>query len=149
MKKIKANTTPLKTKKLGPEAKLPYKGSSLAAGYDLCSAEDCRVPAGGRHLVSTGLAVACPPGHYARIAPRSGLAVKSGIDVGAGVVDADYRGEVKVLLFNFSDEDFQVNKGDRIAQLIIQKIATVDILEVEDLEETKRGEGGFGSTGVN
>lgn len=81
-------------------------------------------------------------------APRSGLAWKHSIDVGAGVIDADYRGPVGVILFNHSDVDFEVNTGDRIAQLIIQKIVTPEVTEVESLDSTQRGEGGFGSTGV-
>jgi len=106
------------------------------------------VPAKGKFLVSTGLQIAPPAGHYARIAPRSGLASKLFIDVGAGVVDGDYRGEVKVLLFNFSDTEFEVKKGDRIAQLICEKYAHVEIVETDSLEETERGSGGFGSTGT-
>ena len=149
MKKIKVSTLPFKVKKLNPNAKLPYKGSSLSAGYDLFASEACKIAPGDRKLISTGLAVACPPEHYARIAPRSGLAVKNGIDMGAGVVDADYRGEVKVLLFNFGQDEFEVKIGDRIAQMIVEKIAMVEIIEVEDLNETERGEGGFGSTGIN
>ena len=91
--------------------------------------------------------MAIPIGNYGRVAPRSGLAVKNFIDVGAGVIDADYRGEVKVLLFNFSDSDFKVSPGDRIAQLIIEKYTRTEIEEVDDLDTTVRGEGGFGSTG--
>lgn len=82
-----------------------------------------------------------------RVAPRSGLAAKHSIDVGAGVIDADYRGEVKVILFNLSDTDFAVKEGDRIAQLIIERIYTPDVVVVEKLEESVRGAGGFGSTG--
>eukprot|EP00958_Prasinococcus_capsulatus_P023990 scaffold3691_cov394-Prasinococcus_capsulatus_cf.AAC.10 len=114
----------------------------------LNSVQDTVVPSGGRALVKTGLSIAIPQGTYARIAPRSGLAYKSGIDVGAGVVDYDYRGEVGVILFNFGNEDFQVRKGDRIAQLILEKIATPEVVEVSDLDDTVRGEGGFGSTGA-
>ena len=99
-------------------------------------------------MVKTDLSIACPPGTYARIAPRSGLAVKKGIDCGAGVVDADYRGNVGVVLFNFGTEDFVVEVGDRIAQLILEKINMAPVVEVEELTETERGAGGFGSTGV-
>ena len=91
--------------------------------------------------------MAIPHGNYGRVAPRSGLAVKKHIDVGAGVVDSDYRGEVFVLLFNFGKEDFEVKIGERIAQLIIEKVVSTQIVEVEDLDNTDRGEGGFGSTG--
>ena len=92
--------------------------------------------------------MAIPVGNYGRVAPRSGLSVKNFIHVGAGVVDSDYRGELKVLLYNFSDVDFIVNAGDRIAQLIIEKYTPTDVEEVVELELTIRGEGGFGSTGV-
>lgn len=92
--------------------------------------------------------MAIPHGNYGRVAPRSGLAVKNFIDVGAGVIDSDYRGEVKVLLFNFGSTDFSIMPGDRIAQLIIEKYTMTNIEEVNDLDATSRGEGGFGSTGV-
>ena len=111
----------LEVKKLVANARLPVLGSANAAGYDMHSIEAKVVPARGKVLIGTGLAFAIPVGNYGRIAPRSGLAVKNSIHVGAGVVDADYRGEVKCLLFNFSDVDFQVNEGDRIAQMIIEK----------------------------
>ncbi|TXG53126.1 hypothetical protein EZV62_022295 [Acer yangbiense] len=138
----------LRVKKLSEKAVLPSRGSPLAAGYDLSSATETKVPAGGKALVPTDLNIAIPVGTYARVAPRSGLAWKHSIDVGAGVIDADYRGPVGVILFNYSDADFEVKVGDRIAQLIIEKITTPDVLEVEDLDSTVRGEGGFGSTGV-
>lgn len=93
--------------------------------------------------------MAIPVGNYGRIAPRSGLACKHMIDVGAGVIDSDYRGEVRILLFNFSEKDFEVQKGDRIAQLIIEKYSITTIREVTELGNTERGEGGFGSTGVD
>jgi len=98
--------------------------------------------------VATGLAVAIPEGNYGRIAPRSGLAFKNFIDVGAGVIDEDYRGELKVLLFNLGPDDFNVNEGDRIAQFIIEKYTPTELEEVETLDETARGADGFGSTGV-
>lgn len=137
-----------KVKKLSEKAVLPTRGSSLSAGYDLSSAVDSKVPARGKALIPTDLSIAVPEGTYARIAPRSGLAWKHSIDVGAGVIDADYRGPVGVILFNHSDVDFEVKLGDRIAQLIIEKIVTPEAMEVEDLDDTVRGEGGFGSTGV-
>ena len=96
----------------------------------------------------TGMSISFPAGLYARIAPRSGLALKKSIDVGAGVVDSDYRGEVGVILFNHGDQDFEVKMGDRIAQLILEKIDTPVVEEVQGLEETVRGSGGFGSTGM-
>ena len=107
------------------------------------------MPARGKALIGTGLAFSIPVGNYGRIAPRSGLAVKNSIHVGAGVVDADYRGEVKVLLFNHSDVEFSINEGDRIAQMIIEKYTLTELAEVENLGETERGAGGFGSTGVS
>lgn len=139
----------LKVKKLSEKAKLPVKGSALAAGYDLSSAEVTSVPARGKALVKTDLALAIPEGHYGRVAPRSGLAWKNSIDVGAGVIDSDYRGPLGVILFNFSDQDFKIQEGDRIAQLIIEKISTPEVEEVEELDDTVRASGGFGSTGVS
>ncbi|KAH7729190.1 DeoxyUTP pyrophosphatase [Aphelenchoides avenae] len=144
-----ANKCVLEFVRLTEKASAPFLGSEKAAGADLCSAEDCVIPAGERRLVGTGLQLAIPEGHYGRVAPRSGLAVKHGIDVGAGVVDADYRGELKVLLFNFGGSDFEVKVGDRIAQLICERISHPILREVQELTETKRGAGGFGSTGVN
>ncbi|KAI3439635.1 Deoxyuridine 5'-triphosphate nucleotidohydrolase (dUTPase) [Psidium guajava] len=141
-------TSLLRVKKLSDKAVLPSRASPFSAGYDLSSAAETKVPARGKALVPTDLSIAIPEGTYARIAPRSGLAWKHSIDVGAGVIDADYRGPVGVILFNHSDIDFAVNVGDRIAQLIIEKIMTPDVDEVEDLDSTLRGEDGFGSTGV-
>uniref|UniRef100_A0ACD5ZSX5 Uncharacterized protein n=2 Tax=Avena sativa TaxID=4498 RepID=A0ACD5ZSX5_AVESA len=138
----------LKVKRLSPNAVLPSRASAHAAGYDLSSAVETVVPARGRALVATDLSVAVPAGTYARVAPRSGLAWKHGIDVGAGVVDADYRGPVSVLLFNHSDADFAVRPGDRVAQMVVERVATPEVAEVDDLEDTARGQGGFGSTGV-
>lgn len=139
----------LRVKKLSACAVLPSRGSALAAGYDLSSAYDTCVPARGKALVKTELSIAIPQGTYARIAPRSGLAWKYSIDVGAGVIDADYRGPVGVILFNHSDSDFTIKAGDRIAQLILELIITPDVMEVDDLDATARGDGGFGSTGVS
>ncbi|XP_078430421.1 DUTP-PYROPHOSPHATASE-LIKE 1 [Wolffia australiana] len=145
---VSANLPFLKVKRLSENAVLPSRASPLSAGYDLSSAVTAKVPARGKVLIPTDLSIAIPPGHYARIAPRSGLAWKHSIDVGAGVVDADYRGPVGVILFNHSDVDFEVKIGDRIAQLIIEVIVTPDVVEVEDLDSTVRGAGGFGSTGA-
>ena len=146
---LEPTVTSLKVKKLSEDAKVPTKGSELAAGYDISSSEEFTLAPKSRHAFTTGLAFAIPVGHYGRVAPRSGLAVKNGIDVGAGVIDADYRGEVKVLLFNLGEEEYTVKKGDRIAQLIIERISTPEVVQVEDLDSTERGEGGFGSTGKN
>ncbi|KAL9246995.1 hypothetical protein vseg_020470 [Gypsophila vaccaria] len=145
---VPASSFFLKVKKLSDKAVVPSRGSHLAAGYDLSSAVETKVPARGKALVATDLSIAVPEGTYARVAPRSGLTWKHSIDVGAGVIDADYRGPVGVILFNHSDVDFEVKVGDRIAQLIIEKIMTPEVFEVEDLDSTVRGAGGFGSTGV-
>ncbi|XP_055955428.1 deoxyuridine 5'-triphosphate nucleotidohydrolase, mitochondrial isoform X2 [Patella vulgata] len=105
------------------------------------------VPSKGKAVVKTDIQIALPDGCYGRVAPRSGLAVKHFIDVGAGVIDQDYRGNVGVVMFNFSDTDFQVNEGDRIAQLICERIYIPELQEQTSLDDTDRGSGGFGSTG--
>lgn len=111
------------------------------------SAETTTIPARGRAVVRTDISIAIPDGTYGRVASRSGLAVKHGIDVGAGVVDADYRGPLGVVLFNHSNADFVISIGDRIAQLILETIVTPPIEAVAALNATPRGAGGFGSTG--
>jgi len=135
-------------KRLRPSAVLPVRGSDAAAGFDLSASEGSVVPAGGKAIVKTGLSIAIPEGTYARIAPRSGLAAKHMINTGAGVVDYDYRGEVGVVLFNHGPQEFPVAAGDRIAQLILEEVCMAPCVEVESLDETARGSGGFGSTGV-
>ncbi|KAL7945887.1 dUTP diphosphatase [Trichoderma barbatum] len=140
---------PLHVKKLSPQGRLPTRGSEFAAGYDLYAARDTVVPGRGKILVDTDISIATPAGTYGRIAPRSGLASKHFIDTGAGVIDADYRGPVKVLLFNHAEADYEIKEGDRIAQLVLERIVTPDVVEVEELEESVRGAGGFGSTGKN
>ncbi|KAI0347507.1 dUTP diphosphatase [Trametopsis cervina] len=142
-----APSSSLLIKRHSDKARIPTKGSPLAAGYDLYSAEEKVIPPHGKALVDTQISIAVPAGTYGRVAPRSGLASKFMIDTGAGVVDADYRGVVFVLLFNLSDKEFKVKEGDRIAQLILERIYTPEVLEVEDLDETIRGAKGFGSTG--
>lgn len=99
--------------------------------------------------IKTDISISFPHGLYARVAPRSGLAWKNSIDVGAGVIDVDYRGTVGVILFNHSDVEFKIAAGDRVAQLILEHIYTPEVVEVEDLDETERNAGGFGSTGVS
>ena len=126
---------------------MPSYAHSGDAGADLKASKPCTVPARGKCLVSTGLSMALPDGHVGLIWPRSGLAVKHSIDCGAGVIDAKYRGEVKVLLFNHSDDDFTIEPGDRIAQLLVQKVESVKFAPVDSLEETARNKAGFGSTG--
>ncbi|XBW34554.1 hypothetical protein QEN19_000116 [Hanseniaspora menglaensis] len=129
-------------------AKVPTKGSVTAAGYDLYASQATTIKARGQGLVSTDVSFTVPVGTYGRIAPRSGLAVKNGISTGAGVVDRDYTGEVKVVLFNHSENDFEVKLGERVAQLILERIVEdAEIVVVESLEESARGAGGFGSTG--
>jgi dUTP pyrophosphatase len=146
--KLSSNSQPpLLVKKLSPEATTPTRGSAFAAGYDLYASKPITIPSRGKALVSTDLSIATPEGTYGRIAPRSGLASKNFIDTGAGVIDADYRGEVKVLLFNHSELDFEVKKSDRVAQLVLERIYTPEVVEVENLEDSVRGAGGFGSTG--
>lgn len=126
---------------------IPVYSHSGDAGADLRSSVDEVIPARGKNLIATGICLKLPLGHVGLIWPRSGLAVKNSLDCGAGVIDSGYRGEVKVLLFNHSDEDYLIKRGDRIAQLIIQKYEKVDFVSVERLEETTRGTDGFGSTG--
>ena len=135
-------------KKLTNDATMPTRGSDGAVGYDLYSTEDTVVPCqAGRALVGTGISVVLPSGVYGRVAPRSGLAVKHCINVGAGVIDPDYTGEIKVVLFNHGENDFEIKRGDRIAQLVLERCETPPVKEIEIIEETARGSGGFGSTG--
>ena len=137
----------LLVKILTAEAKPPCRASTDAAGADFFACEGTLVPQGGKAVVQTGIAIAIPYGTYARIAPRSGLAAKMHIGVGTGVVDYDYRGEVGVVLFNHSASEYQVNPGDRIAQLILEKIDHVPIEVIKEFPQTSRGVNGFGSTG--
>lgn len=135
-------------KRLSPAAILPRRGTPMSAGLDLYALEPAMLLPGRRALVRTGWAVQLPPGWYGRIAPRSSMAAKAGIDVLAGVIDADYRGELRVILLNSGNRLFRVVPGDRIAQLIIEACALLEPVEVDALldEETERGAGGFGST---
>jgi dUTP pyrophosphatase len=133
--------------KLHPSAVLPSRGSEHAAGLDLCSVADVEIEPSQRAAVRTGLSVAIPEGFYGRVAPRSGLALKTGIDVLAGVVDCDYRGELLCVLINHGENTFSIRPGDRIAQLIIEPIATPRAEWAGELSSTLRDRGGFGSTG--
>ncbi|XP_050696149.1 deoxyuridine 5'-triphosphate nucleotidohydrolase-like [Eriocheir sinensis] len=137
----------LRFKKLTENAFPPSKGSKWAAGYDLMSAYDLVVPAQGKALVKTDIQIDLPEGCYGRVAPRSGLSWKNHIDVAAGVIDRDYRGNVGVVLFNHAKTELTVKKGDRVAQLICERIVYPELQEVEEIENTERGDGGFGSTG--
>lgn len=134
-------------KQLDSRAVLPGRGSALAAGLDICSIEELNIEPKQRAMARTGLAVAIPPGFYGRIAPRSGLAAKNGLDVLAGVIDSDYRGEICCLLYNTGDEPINLPAGSKICQLIIEQIITPDTAWATELDETARGAGGFGSTG--
>ena len=138
----------LQIKKLNDSAIIPFKGSPYSAGYDLCSIEDYTLLPMERKLFKTGLSVAIPSGMYGRIAPRSGLAFKDGIDVLAGVIDEDYRGEVSVLIINLGNTVKTFKTGDKIAQFIFEFYNNVNIQVVDTLTETQRGTGGFGSTNV-
>ena len=146
----------LRMRKLHPEhdgdISLPKYMTPHASGMDICAAtkEPIVLPPGGIVLVPTGLSMAIPPGFEAQIRPRSGLAVKHGIGIvnAPGTIDADYRGEVKVALINFGNNPYTIKRGDRIAQMIIQKVYQVEPEEVDTLEETARNTGGFGHTGT-
>jgi len=134
-------------KLLNSNAIVPTKATPGSAGCDLYAAEELIIPSKKWKAVSTGISIRIPTDCYARIAPRSGLAFKNGIDIFAGVVDSDYRGEIKVIMMNNGGSDFDVKIGDRIAQIIFERIYEGILVEVEELDETKRGEGGFGSSG--
>lgn len=144
----------LKVKKLNSNAKLPSKAKKGDAGYDLFATSSGTILPGERVMIGTGLAFAIPEGYYGRISPRSGLALKHGIDILAGVVDSLFRGEVNVILINTSGrhepqtKEFKYNVGDAIAQIIIQKCENFPVEAVEELDQTERGSGGFGSTGT-
>ena len=141
----------LKFKRTNPQAQLPSYAHPSDAGMDIRSCEDLVIPAGKRALVHTGLVMMLPPMYEAQVRPRSGLALKKGITVlnTPGTIDAGYRGEVGVILANFGEEDFVIKSGDKIAQVVIAPVTQPsEIVEVEDVDETDRGAGGFGSTGV-
>jgi len=138
----------INVKKLSENATIPTQGTSFAAGYDLYAAEDAVVVCGTRKLIKTNVSMEITPGYYGRIAPRSGLAYKNGIDVLAGVIDSDYRGDIGVILYNTDKNiDFSVKKGDRIAQIIFEACYTATLNNVDNLDNTLRQAGGFGSTG--
>ena len=154
----------IKFSKLGPNAKEPFRANPSDAGYDLFSTQYETIQPFHRKLISTGIKVEIPEGFYGRIAPRSGLACKKGIDVMAGVIDSGYRGEIKVLLINFNFEGYNlkpsafeamfgssnkidIKPGDRIAQLIIEKCYKANWKQMKTLKNSERGDGGFGSSG--
>ncbi|WP_281926907.1 dUTP diphosphatase [Roseibium album] len=146
-------TLQLKRLEHGKDLPLPAYQSELAAGLDLLAAVDDPVilAPGQRALVPTGLSMALPAGFEAQVRPRSGLAAKHGVTVlnTPGTIDADYRGEVKVILINLGDAPFEITRGERIAQMVIAPVLQAEITEVAVLSDTKRGVGGFGSTGRN
>lgn len=139
----------LKIRKLVPEAILPKYQTQGSAGFDLCAVQSATIPAGKWALIPTGLAFSFKEGYEIQVRPRSGLALQYGITLlnTPGTIDSDYRGEIKVIMMNLGNEDFVINKGDRIAQAVLCKVKQAKIKEVEVLDETKRGEDGFGSTG--
>lgn len=137
----------LLVKKLFPDALIPKRATNDSAGYDLHSYHDYTLLPNSKQLIETGLSFTVPEGTYGQIAPRSGMSCK-GTHIGAGVIDRDYTGHVQVLLFNLNKgTTVDINKGDRIAQLIIKRICQCDVEEVDELSPTSRGSGGFGSTG--
>lgn len=144
-------TVPVRLKRLphGEGLALPAYATDGAAGMDVVSAEDVTIAPGARHAVATGLSMAIPHGYEIQVRPRSGLAFKHGITVPntPGTIDSDYRGELKVLLINHGDDDFAIARGDRVAQLVLAPVVQAAWAEVEELDATERGEGGFGSTG--
>lgn len=143
--------TSINIKKLDPNAKIPSFGSEFAAGFDLyaCNTDNITIPAGETVLIHTGLAMEIPVGYGGFVYARSGLATKKGLAPAnkVGVIDADYRGEIMVALHNQSKEDQQIAAGERIAQMVIAPFLKVEFNQVEELQETQRGSGGFGSTG--
>ncbi len=143
--------THVRFKKLDPEAVMPVYGTEYSAGADLVSISDVTIAAGGTAMVHTGLALEIPSGLVGLVCARSGLASRHGIAPSnkVGVIDSDYRGEIMVSLHNHSNEPWQIVKGDRIAQLILMPYIMADFDETDELHETGRGEGGFGSTGRN
>jgi len=138
--------TTLLVTKLSEHAHLPTRGSALAAGLDLYALEEHVIAPRSGALVGTGISVEVPPGYYGRIAPRSGLSVKTSLVVNAGVIDADYRGEVKIVFHNFTEHEVKLARGDRVAQLILEQIGMFEVEEVSELGASERGANGFGST---
>ncbi|WHO39918.1 dUTP diphosphatase [Sphingobium sp. AP49] len=129
---------------------VPAYATAHAAGMDVVSAEEITLNPGDRHPVATGFALAIPEGYEIQVRPRSGLALKHGISVpnAPGTIDADYRGELKILLINHGADPFPIKRGDRVAQLVVAPVQLASFVEVDMLDDTVRGQGGFGSTGV-
>ena len=141
----------LSFRRIHPDAVMPAYAHASDAGMDVRSVRELVIPPGGRALVPTGLVVNLPAGYEAQVRPRSGLALKAGVTVlnSPGTIDAGYRGEIGVILANFGQDDFKVNVGDRIAQLVITPVLQPVVVEATEVDSTDRGAGGFGSTGVS
>ena len=137
----------LNIKKLHPDAKIPTYAHQGDAGFDLFATETVTIPIGARVLVGTGIAMEIPDGYVGLIWDKSGLSIKHGLKNLGGVIDAGYRGEIKAGVVNLSDEDYTVVVGHKVAQMLIQKVERAEIVEVDELSDTTRGHGGFGSTG--
>ena len=137
----------IKIKKVFPEAILPTRANDSDAGYDLYSTESMPLTPLSRQAVCTGICIEVPKGYYGRIAPRSGLALKAGVDVLGGVIDSGYRDEIKVILINLGEGLVSIDEGDRVAQLIIEKCEDVEWEESNSLDSSERGTSGFGSSG--
>jgi len=151
---LKENKIRIKIKRLNPDYNdipIPAYATEGSSGLDVRAAvsEDIILKPGSFHLIPTNFSVEIPKGFEIEVRPRSGLAAKSGIGIlnSPGTIDSDYRGEVKIILFNFGKADFKISKGDRIAQMVLSKVYSADLIETESLEESKRGSGGFGHTG--
>jgi dUTP pyrophosphatase len=138
----------IRVRRLSESAIIPTKANSSDAGWDLYAAEDAIIDPMNRELVSTQIAMAIPEGFVGLIWDRSGMAAKRGVHRFAGVIDSGYRGEIKVCLWNASDKYCIVTKGERVAQILFQQVPSFTLKEVSTLEETERGEGGFGSSGL-
>ena len=138
----------IRIQKTNPEIKIPSYAHSGDAGMDLYSAEDAIIKPGERKVVTTGIKIEIPNGYVGLIWDKSGLASKNGLKVMAGVIDSTYRGEIKAVIINLSDREYRVEKNTKIAQMLIQKVESMEIEEVENLEDTLRGDGGFGSSGL-
>ena len=146
--KLLLNNMKIQIKKLNSKAKLPEYAHLGDAGMDLFSVESVTIKPGEKVVCQTGIAMKIPDGYVGLIWDKSGIASKGGVKTMGGVIDSGYRGEVRVVLQNLSKEDYNIKEGDKIAQMLIQKVESPQIEEVEELDDTERGEGGFGSTGM-
>jgi dUTP pyrophosphatase len=141
------NTIPVKIKLLSEKAKIPTRGSEYSAGYDLYSTENHILKAGERKLFKTNISIQMPNHVYGRIAPRSGLAYKNGIIINGGVIDADYQGDIGVIMYNSGNKDLEIKESDRIAQIIFEFYNVANFIQCEQFDVSERGDGSFGSTG--